>query len=191
MVSNGRAGGGRDRLLNSMERACTLVSRQALTTGRTDRAMSDSGLNEHRHVGSSGEGPAPTDAGGWFQRGLKSARLGFPDRAAADFEEAAWLDPENAEVQFNLGTAYLSMGMFEQALVNLDRAIEKRPGMSDAIGNRAVAHTALGLDEKAERDVARAIELGAPPDGLAAVLEYVRSKRKPAGDGAGSRLLEL
>ena len=122
---------------------------------------------------------APSDAAGWLARGLKSAQLGFPDRAAADFEEAAWLDPENAEIQFNLGTAHLSMGMFEQALVNFDRAIELQPTMSDAVGNRAVALTALGQDEKAELDVARAVELGAPPEGLAAVIEYVKTQRVP------------
>ena len=121
----------------------------------------------------------PVDADGYFQRGLKSAQMGFPDKAAADFEEAAWLEPENVEIQFNLGTAYLSMGMFEQALVNLDRAIDLKPDMSDAIGNRAVAHAALGDDEKSERDMARAIELGAPPDGMQAVIDYVKHKRAP------------
>jgi tetratricopeptide (TPR) repeat protein len=121
----------------------------------------------------------PTDARGWLERGLRSAQLGFPDHAAADFEEASWLDPENADIQFNLGTAYLSMGMFEQAIVNLTNAIDLRPGMSDAIGNRAVAFTALGDDEAAARDVQRAIQLGAPPDGLTAVLEYVKTKRRP------------
>ena len=121
----------------------------------------------------------PTDARGWLQRGLRSAQLGFPDQAAADFEEASWLEPENADIQFNLGTAYLSMGLFEQAVVNLTKAIDLRPDMSDAFGNRAVALTALGDDDAAAQDVERAIELGAPPDGLAAVLEYVKTKRRP------------
>lgn len=128
-------------------------------------------------VGPEGTSPAPTDARGWFERGIKSAQLGFPDRAAADFEEAAWLDPKNADIHFNLGTAHLSMGNFEQALVSFDRAIDLQPEMSDAIGNRAVALTALGLDQRAEEDMARAIELGAPPDGITAVIEYVKTKR--------------
>ena len=106
-----------------------------------------------------------------------SSHTGFPDKAAADFEEAVWLDPENADIHFNLGTAHLSMGMFEQAMVNFDRAIELKPDMSDAVGNRAVALTALGQDERAERDVSLAVELGAPPDGLVAVIEYVKTKR--------------
>ena len=119
----------------------------------------------------------PKTAGEFFQRGLKSAQLGFPDRAATDFEEAAWLEPDNPEIQFNLGTAYLSMGDFEQAINNFTKAIEMNPGVSDTHGNRAVAHAAIGEDEKSEKDVAEAIRLGAPPDGLAAIIEYVKGKR--------------
>lgn len=124
----------------------------------------------------------PTSADEYFQRGLKSAQLGYPDKAAADFEEAAWLDPENATIQFNLGTAYLSMGFFEQALVNFDRTLTLQPDMSDAYGNRAVAHTALGQDDRAESDIKHAIELGAPPDGLDAIIHYVKTQRKPSSD---------
>jgi len=120
----------------------------------------------------------PKIADEFFQRGLKSAQLGFPDRAATDFEEAAWLEPDNQEVQFNLGTAYLSMGDFEQAINNFTRVIEMNPEGSDAYGNRAVAHTAIGEDDKSEKDVEEAIRLGAPPDGLAAIIEYVKTQRK-------------
>ena len=133
---------------------------------------------------STADAPAktPDTADEYFQRGLKSAQLGQPDRAAADFEEAAWLDPDNATIQFNLGTAYLSMGMFEQALVNFDRTLALQPDMSDALGNRAVAHTALSQDDRAAADIARAIELGAPPDGIHAVIEYVKARRQPLAD---------
>ena len=117
----------------------------------------------------------------YFARGLKSAQLGQPDAAARDFEEAAWLDPDNATIQFNLGTAYLSMGMFEQAVINLDRSLEIEPDNSDALGNRAVARTALGQDELAQEDIDRAIGLGAPPDGIHAIVEYVKQRRKPTG----------
>ncbi len=120
----------------------------------------------------------PKTADEFFQRGLKSAQLGFPDRAAADFEEAAWIEPDNPEVQFNLGTAYLSMGDFEQAINNFTRAIDLNPGVADAHGNRAVAHAAISEDEKSEKDVAEAIRLGAPPDGLAVIIDYVKNRRK-------------
>ena len=123
--------------------------------------------------------PEPSTAEEFFARGLKSAQMGYPDKAATDFEEAAWLDPDNATIQFNLGTAYLSMGMFEQAVVNLDRTLALTPDNSDALGNRAVARTALGEDELARADAQRAVELGAPPDGIKAVMEYVKQRRKP------------
>ena len=92
------------------------------------------------------------------------------------------MEPDNATIQFNLGTAYLSMGMFEQALVNFDRTLALQPDMSDALGNRAVAHTALGQDDRAAADIARAIELGAPPDGIYAVIDYVKARRQPSAD---------
>ena len=66
-------------------------------------------------------------AADFFRRGIEAAKLGFPDKAAAEFEEAAHIEPDNAEVQFNLGTAYLSMGDFEQAIVNLSKAVELKP----------------------------------------------------------------
>ena len=119
----------------------------------------------------------PKTALDFFNRGLKNAQRGIPDKAAADFEEAAWLDPENDEIQFNLGVAYLSMGDFEQAINNFTKAIELKPGQPDTYGNRAVAHAAIGEDEKSEADVAEAIRLGAPPDGLASVIEFVKAQR--------------
>ena len=96
-------------------------------------------------------------AADYFRRGIEAAQLGFPDKAIAEFEEAAHVEPDNAEVQFNLGTAYLSMGDFEQAIVNLARAVELKPGMSDAWGNLAVAHAAIGEDERSQRAAAEAI----------------------------------
>ena len=120
----------------------------------------------------------PKTAAEFFNRGLKNAQLGIPDKAAADFEEAAWMDPENHEIQFNLGVAYLSMADFEQAINNFTKAIELRPGVADVYGNRAVAHAAIGEDEKSEADVAEAVNHGAPPDGLGSVIDYVKAQRK-------------
>jgi Flp pilus assembly protein TadD len=120
----------------------------------------------------------PKTAAEFFQRGLKNAQLGIPDKATSDFEEAAWLDPDNHEVQFNLGVAYLSMADFEQAINNFTKAIELKPDVADMYGNRAVAHAAIGEDERSEADASEAVRLGAPPDGLAAVIAYVKDQRK-------------
>ena len=114
----------------------------------------------------------------WFKSGLKYAKLGQPKEATEHFEEAVWLDPNNHKIHFNLGTAYLSMGFFEQALINFSRAIDINPKMSDAYGNRAVAHAALSEDKLCEKDRLKAIKYGAPPDGLDAVIGYVKDRRK-------------
>jgi|TARA_B100000959_G_scaffold213041_1_gene224109 tetratricopeptide (TPR) repeat protein len=126
--------------------------------------------------------PASDDFLGWFQRGLKFAQLGFPDRAAESFEQAQHIEPEDATLQFNLGTAYLSLGNFVQAVTNLDRAISLDPSNSDAYGNRAVAHAALGQEELVEADVKIAISLGAPLEGIESVLAYVRERVNPDQD---------
>ena len=82
----------------------------------------------------------------YFNSGINKAKLGLHDEAIEDFEKASWEDPDNFEIQFNLGTAYLTIGEFEQAIVNLDRAINISPKNSDAWGNRAVAKAAIGED---------------------------------------------
>lgn len=126
--------------------------------------------------------PAENDFLGWFQRGLKFAQLGFPDRAAEAFEVAEAIEPEDATLQFNLGTAYLSLGNFVQAVTSLDRAISLDPSNSDAYGNRAVAHAALGEEHLVDADVEKAVALGAPPEGLESVLNYVRERVNPKQD---------
>jgi len=120
----------------------------------------------------------PKTSDDFFRRGLKSAQLGILDKAVSDFEEAAWLDPHNHEIQFNLGTAYLSMGDFEQAINNFTKAIELKPGVADIHGNRAVAHAAIGQDADSEKDFDEAVRLGAPPDGLGVVIDYVKDKHR-------------
>jgi Tfp pilus assembly protein PilF len=126
--------------------------------------------------------PGPNDFLGWFQRGLKYAQLGFPDRAAESFEQAEQIKPEDATLQFNLGTAYLTLGNFVQAVTNLDRAIKLDPNNSDAYGNRAVAHAALGQEDLVAADVELAVSLGAPPDGIETILTYVRERVNPDQD---------
>lgn len=129
-----------------------------------------------------GSEPGAEDFDGWFRRGIKFAQLGFPDRAIEAFEQAEVILPGDGTVQFNLGTAHLSLGNFLQAIANLDRAIILDPTNSDAYGNRAVAHAGLGEEGLAARDVESAVSLGAPPGGIEDVLAYVRERVNPQQD---------
>ena len=113
-----------------------------------------------------------------FKSGLNKVKLGLHDQAIEEFEKAAWEDPDNFEVQYNLGTAFLTIGEFEQAIVNFTNALKINPKSSDALGNRAVAYTAIGDEEKSETDKIEAIKMGAPPDGINSILDYLRDKRK-------------
>ena len=113
-----------------------------------------------------------------FDKGLKLAQLGNPNDASKLFEEAAWLDPENPKIQFNLGTAHLSLGNFEQAIINLSNDILLDNKLVDAYGNRCVAYYAIGEDENSSKDFKKAKSLGANEDGLMAILDYVKTKRR-------------
>ena len=46
--------------------------------------------------------------------------------------------------------------------------------------NRAVAYLAIGYDKKSEEDKIASIKMGAPPEGINTILEFVREKRKQA-----------
>ena len=53
----------------------------------------------------------------YFKSGLSKAKLGLHEEAISDFEKASWEDPQNFEIQFNLGTAYLTIGEFDNQLL--------------------------------------------------------------------------
>ncbi|MEC7871037.1 MAG: tetratricopeptide repeat protein [Chloroflexota bacterium] len=114
----------------------------------------------------------------YFKSGLNKAKLGLHEEAISDFEKASWEDPQNFEIQFNLGTAYLTIGEFEQSIINFSKAIDINPNNSDAYGNRAVAYVAIGDDKKSEADKIKAIKLGAPIEGINAIIDIVKDKRE-------------
>jgi serine/threonine-protein kinase len=115
-----------------------------------------------------------------FKSGLNKAKLGLHVEAIEEFEKAGWEDPDNFEIQYNLGTAFLTLGGFDQAIISFSNALKIKPENSDALGNRAVAYLAIGDEKKSEEDKIAAIKMGAPPEGINTILEFVREKRKQA-----------
>ena len=85
-----------------------------------------------------------------FKLGLNKAKLGLHVEAIEEFEKAAWEDPNNFEIQYNLGTAFLTLGGFDQAIISFSNALKINPDNSDALGNRAVAYLEIGDDKKSE-----------------------------------------
>ena len=54
-------------------------------------------------------------AAAYFQEGLRLARLGRWDDAAAAYRQALAAEPDNADALMNLGFVYYEMGLDEQA----------------------------------------------------------------------------
>tara|TARA_B100002052_G_scaffold54447_1_gene47592 strand:- start:1541 stop:1927 length:387 start_codon:yes stop_codon:yes gene_type:complete len=115
-----------------------------------------------------------------FKVGLNKAKLGLHEEAIEEFEKAVWEDPNNFEIHYNLGTAFLTLGGFDQAIISFSNALKINPNNSDALGNRSVAYLAIGDEKRSEKDKISAIKMGAPPDGINTVLEFVREQRKQA-----------
>ena len=72
----------------------------------------------------------------------------------------------------------MTIGEFEQSIINFSKAIEINPKNSDAYGNRAVAYIAIGDDKKSDADKINAIKLGAPIEGINAIIDIVKDKRE-------------
>ncbi len=85
-----------------------------------------------------------------LDQGMRAQQAGDLERAAAHFEKAAELDPENATARHNLGSVLGGLGRHAEALPHIERAIELDPKRRDTHFDRATALTRLGrLDEAA------------------------------------------
>ena len=95
-------------------------------------------------------------------------RSGRLPEAVRAYERALWLpadDRSRAEVDNNLGSAYLDLGMPEPALRHLEAALARVPGFPEAELNRARAWARTGRVAEARRELRRLAEDGAvPPD---------------------------
>ena len=74
-------------------------------------------------------------------RGVLQAREGDMEAAISDLKEAARLEPESGDVQYNLGCLHLQMGRWLQAKIALNACLSKG-GLADplALMNRGVAN---------------------------------------------------
>ena len=72
----------------------------------------------------------------YFDKGLDSAKNGQLESSIAYFERSAKLNPLNSEIVYNLGTAYLTLGMPEDAIKSFSEAIKLLPALFlNKIGN--------------------------------------------------------
>jgi tetratricopeptide (TPR) repeat protein len=81
------------------------------------------------------------------------------DRALADFDEAAKLDPTNVDPLNGRGRTYLAKGQFDRAIAEFDLALALNPGFAIGFNNRGIAYQNKGEADRAIADYNQAIEL--------------------------------
>ena len=107
----------------------------------------------------------------YFDKGLDSARNGQLESSIAYFERSAKLNPLNSEIVYNLGTAYLTLGMPEDAIKSFSQAIKLDSNNSDPFDNRSIAYAFKGDKQNSESDFNLAVNKGVDPKQLRLIID--------------------
>ena len=88
------------------------------------------------------------------------------DEAIDQFQKASALDPLNADLQADLGAAWLEKGVInhstqhlERSKENLDKALQLKPALAEALFNRALCNEYLTRRDEAINDWRRFLQL--------------------------------
>lgn len=69
----------------------------------------------------------------WSDRGFVRLRLGRPQQAMTDLQEAAKRAPRDAETMYRIGLAHMELGRLDQARAAWERALQLQPGHPRAL----------------------------------------------------------
>jgi len=105
------------------------------------------------------ESGARLDAWDLLNKGVSLYNLGHTREAIACYDEAVRVDPQDAKLYNNRGTAHRAEGQLDQALRDFDEAIRLNPWYPPAYNNRGLVFHSLGEEEKALKDFDMAIQL--------------------------------
>ncbi|MDQ3776079.1 MAG: tetratricopeptide repeat protein, partial [Pseudomonadota bacterium] len=94
-----------------------------------------------------------------MNRGNTYERLGRHEEALADFNTAARLASDDADVYSNRGSAYNMLRRYDEALADFARAIQLDPAFPHVYTNRGTTYDALNRREEALADYTRAIQV--------------------------------
>ena len=109
----------------------------------------------------------------YFNKGLDCAKNGREETSIAFFERSAKLNPTNPEIGYNLGTAYLTLGMPEDAIRSFTQSIELDNNNSDAFANRSIDYAYNGDELNSEIDFNVAVSKGVDPGKLRLIIVKV------------------
>ena len=125
----------------------------------------------------------------YFQRGVEAHQREDLDTAIAYYDEIISAEPENtsilADIYYNRGTAYSTIGEYDRAIEDLTKAIELRPNDSRAYYNRGGTYIDKKIYGLAIRDFDRALNLS-PDDPSLYLLRGVANIEKQEYEFAAS-----
>ena len=101
-----------------------------------------------------------------LNRGHAFALAGDANKAIEDYNEAANLDPGQAEAYHGRGLVFYRQGRTAEAVADFSRAIELQPDFAAAYKSRGLARADHAMFSEAAADFSRVIEL-APDDAMA------------------------
>ena len=105
------------------------------------------------------ESGARLDAWELLNKGVSLYNLGHTGEAISCYDEAVRVDPQDAKLYNNRGTAYRAERQLDQAIRDFDEAIRLNPWYPPAYNNRGLVFHSLGEEEKALKDFDMAIQL--------------------------------
>jgi lipoprotein NlpI len=98
-------------------------------------------------------------ADAYYKRGDAYYEEGEYEKAIADYNKAAELDPNHADAYYSRGCAYAEEGEYEKAIADYNKAIELDSNHADVYYSRGCVYAEKREHEKAIADYNKAIEL--------------------------------
>lgn len=95
----------------------------------------------------------------YFYRANAYNKLGEPQRAIQDYDQAIQIDPKLAHAHNNRGFAYIGLGDYQHAIQDCDQAIQLDPKDTEAYNNRGIAYINMGQFQRAIQDFDQAIQI--------------------------------
>lgn len=101
----------------------------------------------------------PTDASGWFERGLKAAQAGQWEAALHCWDRVLEFEPQSQQAWYNRGGTLMMLQKHEDAITSYDHSLERRPNDFEAWFHRGICLSQLERYEEAIKSYDQAIIL--------------------------------
>jgi tetratricopeptide (TPR) repeat protein len=123
--------------------------------------------------------PAPK-AAALIDAGKKAALADDLEKAVADFNEAARIDPNHPSAYTERGQALFKLGETDRAIADYSLALKKDPNFGPALRGRAMANLYRGSTELAFTDLSKAIQIAEIDPARLPALELFYARRSRA-----------